>query len=68
MLKDAILKAGTTDGEKVRAAFETTDGDYVTGHITFDEKRNPVKSAVMIQLVKDGDKLSTKLAATVDVK
>ena len=68
MLKDAILKAGTTDGEKVRAAFETTDGDYVTGHITFDEKRNPVKSAVMIQLVKDGDKLSTKFAATVDVK
>lgn len=68
MLKDAILKAGTTDGEKVRAAFETTDGDYVTGHITFDEKRNPVKSAVMIQLVKNGDKLSTKFAATVDVK
>lgn len=68
MLKDAILKAGTTDGEKVRAAFETTDGDYVTGHITFDEKRNPVKSAVMIQLIKDGDKLSTKFAATVDVK
>lgn len=68
MLKDAILKAGTIDGEKVRAAFETTDGDYVTGHITFDEKRNPVKSAVMIQLVKDGDKLSTKFAATVDVK
>ena len=66
MLKDAILKAGTTDGEKVRAAFETTDGDYVTGHITFDEKRNPVKSAVMLEIVKQDGKLVPVYKTTVN--
>ena len=67
MLKDAILKAGSTDASKVRDALAQTDGDYVTGHITFDDKRNPVKSAVMIKLVKDSGKLSSAYAATVDV-
>ncbi len=55
LLKDAILRAGTTDSVKVREALEATDGDYVTGHLTFDEKRNPVKSAVMIELVEGAD-------------
>lgn len=69
MLKDAMVKAGTTtDVAKIRAAFEATNADYVTGHITFDEKRNPVKSAVMIKLVKKDGKLSSAYEATVDVK
>lgn len=69
MLKDAMIKAGTTtDVAKVRAAYEATNGDYVTGHITFDAKRNPVKSAVMIKLVKKDGKLSAAYEATVDVK
>ena len=69
MLKDAMLKAGTTkDSEKIRAAYESTNGDYVTGHITFDAKRNPVKSAVMIKLVKKDGKLAAAYEATVDVK
>lgn len=69
MLKDAMLKAGTTkDSEKIRAAYESTNGDYVTGHITFDAKRNPVKSAVMIKLIKKDGKLAAAYEATVDVK
>ena len=64
-----MLKAGTTkDVAKIRAAYEATNGDYVTGHITFDAKRNPVKSAVMIKLVKKDGKLSAAYEATVDVK
>ena len=67
MLKDAIEAAGTFYVEKVRDALEKTDGNYVTGHITFDEKRNPVKSAVMIQFVKGADgKITTAYKTTVN--
>ncbi len=67
MLKDAIEKAGTFDVEKVRDALEKTDGDYVTGHITFDENRNPIKSAVMIEFVKGEDgQITTAYKATVN--
>lgn len=66
LLKDAILKAGTTDAKAVRDALEKTDADYVTGHIKFDEKHNPVKSAVMIELVKNAEgKLEAVYNATV---
>ena len=68
MLKDAIVKAGTTDVAAVRDAYESTNADYVTGHIQFDENRNPVKSAVMIKLVHGEDgKLAASYAATVDI-
>ena len=67
MLKDAILKAGKTDSEAVRAALEATDGDYVTGHLTFNEKHNPVKGAVIVELVKGADgKLTTVYKTTVN--
>lgn len=66
MLKDAIEKAGTLDVAKVRDALEKTDSNYVTGHITFDEKRNPVKDAVMIEFVKGDDgKIKTAYKTTV---
>ncbi len=67
MLKDAIVAAGSSDAAAVRDALEKTNGDYVTGHITFDEKHNPVKSAVMIKLVKDGGSLSSAYETTVDI-
>ncbi len=66
LLKDAILKAGTTDVKAVREALEKIDADYVTGHIKFDAKHNPVKSAVMIELVKNAaGKLEAVYNATV---
>lgn len=67
MLKDAIVKAGSTDATKVRDALEKIDNDYVTGHIKFDEKHNPIKSAVMIKMIKENGKLSQAYAATVNV-
>ena len=67
MLKDAIAKAGTTDGAAVRNALEATNGDYVTGHLTFDAKRNPIKSAVMLEMIRGADgKLATKYNTTVN--
>lgn len=55
ILKDAIIKAGSDDATAVKEALKATNGDYVTGHLTFDEKRNPIKSAVMLEIVKDDD-------------
>ena len=68
MLKDAIERAGSLDASAIRDALEATDGSYVTGHLTFDESHNPVKSAVMVKLVKEDGKLVTKYEATVDVQ
>ena len=55
ILKDAIIKAGSDDATAVKEALKAINGDYVTGHLTFDEKRNPIKSAVMLEIVKDDD-------------
>ncbi len=54
LLVDAIRRAGTTDGPKLRDALAATKNfKGVTGDITLDEQRNPTKSAVVLQ-VKDG--------------
>jgi len=67
MLRDAIVKAGTLDVASVRSALEQTDGDYVTGHLTFDAGHNPVKSAVMLELVRGADgKLTSVYKTTVN--
>jgi branched-chain amino acid transport system substrate-binding protein len=51
---DAIRRAGTTDGSKVRDALAATKNfPAVTGSITFDAQRNPTKSAVVLT-VKNG--------------
>ena len=54
ILADAIKRAGTTDGEKLRDAIAATkDFPGVTGKITIDDKRNANKPAVML-VIKDG--------------
>lgn len=69
MLKDAIEKAGTTDAKAVRDALEATNGSYVTGNITFDAQHNPVKSAVMVEVIKGANGgIETVYNATVDLK
>ena len=55
LIRDAIVAAGAEDSIAVRDALVKTNGDYVTGHLTFDEKHNPIKSAVMLELVKADD-------------
>ena len=54
VLFDAMKRAGTTEGPKVREALAATkDFPGVTGNITIDKDRNPIKPAVILQ-VKDG--------------
>jgi branched-chain amino acid transport system substrate-binding protein len=54
VLADAIKRAGSTDGQKVRDALAATkDFPAVTGVITINENRDAVKSAVILQ-IKDG--------------
>ena len=67
MLRDAIKAAGSTDAKAVRDALKKTNSDYVTGRLSFDAKRNPVKSAVMVEIVKGADgKLTSVYKATVN--
>ncbi len=66
ILLEAIEKAGSTDPDAVKAAMMETDKKFVTGNIRFNEKRNPVKSAVMLKLVKKDGKLATEYAGTVN--
>ena len=54
VLVDALRRAGTTDGAKLRDALAATrDFAGATGRITFDAQRNPTKSAVVLT-VKNG--------------
>lgn len=53
-LKDAIERAGSTDGEKVQKALaETKDLSLVTGNLTLDENHHPIKTATVLEF-KDG--------------
>lgn len=68
LVAEAIKTAGTaSDSQKIRDAMAALDMQLVTGRIKFDAKRNPVKSAVMLEVVKAADgKLTTKYAGTVN--
>ena len=50
ILFSAIQKAGKTDSAAIQAALVATNMDCVTGKITFDENRNPIKSAVIVEI------------------
>ena len=54
VLADAIKRAGSTDGPKIRDALaQTKDVDGVTGKTTLDAQRNAPKPAVIIT-IKNG--------------
>jgi branched-chain amino acid transport system substrate-binding protein len=54
VLFDAMKRAGTTDGAKLRDAIaQTRDFDGVTGRITLDADRNANKPAVVLE-IKEG--------------
>lgn len=51
VLAEAIKRAGTTEGSKLREAIAATkDFEGVTGKFSLDEKRNAVKSAAILQI------------------
>ncbi len=53
IMLDAIKRAGKTDGPAIRDALKATDLGVVSGQVKFDANRNPIKSAVIIEM-KDG--------------
>ena len=51
LVADAIKRAGSTEGKRVRDALASTaDFPGVTGTISFDADRNPVKATVIVQV------------------
>jgi branched-chain amino acid transport system substrate-binding protein len=67
IVAEAIAKAGAVDPEKIKNAMFETDRKFVTGNIKFDDSGNPVKSAVMLRIIKGQDgKLTTEYAGTVN--
>lgn len=60
ILADAMTRAGSTDGEKVRDAIASTkDFPGVTGNISINQDRNAVKTAVIVK-VENGKYLLTE--------
>ena len=53
IIVEAIKVAGSTDSRAIRDALAATDMETITGTIKYDENRNPVKGAVILE-VKDG--------------
>lgn len=57
VLIDAIKRAGSADRKAIRDALAQTKGiEVVTGVLSIDENRNPVKSAVILQVTENGVK------------
>ncbi len=55
ILLEAIQRAGSTDTSKIKVEMAKTDRKFVTGKIKYNEKRDAVKSAVMIKVDKGAD-------------
>lgn len=66
LLKDAITAANSVDSSVLKDQLMKTNGAYVTGNLTFDAKRNPIKSAVMLEIVKQDGKLTPVYKTTVN--
>ena len=63
ILADAMQRAGTTDGDKVREALASVKNyAAVTGNITIDEKRNATKSAVVLEVQGKDNKFVATVA------
>ena len=53
LLLDAVRRANSTDGPAIRDALMATNMEVVSGHVKFDQHRNPVKPVAILQ-VKEG--------------
>lgn len=63
LLADAITRAGSTEGKRVRDALASTkDFRGVTGTITMDADRNPVKPVVVLQVERGRFRFAASIA------
>jgi branched-chain amino acid transport system substrate-binding protein len=65
MIHDAMIRSNSFNAVPIRAALEKTNGRHITGHITFDEGRNPAKSAFMLEIVKSKDGTLNSILKTI---
>jgi branched-chain amino acid transport system substrate-binding protein len=62
LIADAIKRAGSADPVKIQKALEKTkDLQLVSGTLTFDDKHDPVKSAVILEYVDGKQQFKTKV-------
>ena len=50
MVLEAVKRAGKVDGPSIKDALKATDMAVVSGQVKFDGDRNPIKSAVVIEI------------------
>ena len=68
LVTDAVKAAGSFDPTAVKDALAKTNGTYVTGNIRFDENRNAIKGAAILEIVKKDGKLVNQYKTTVNPK
>lgn len=62
LVAEAIKKAGSTEPAKISEAMAKINGfSGVSGSVTFDDKHNPVKSAVILEYKDGAQSLKTKI-------
>ena len=52
--RQAIENAGSTEKEAIVAALDATDIEGATGHMTFDDHNDPIKSVFVISFSDEG--------------
>jgi branched-chain amino acid transport system substrate-binding protein len=63
LLADAIRRAGEASGPRIRQALAATRGfDGVTGNLSFDLERNPIKAITILQIARGRYRFVEKLA------
>ncbi|HMD68323.1 MAG TPA: ABC transporter substrate-binding protein, partial [Chitinivibrionales bacterium] len=62
ILLSAIERTGSLDPDALKEAIRTGSVAGVSGNITFDEKRNPIKSAVILR-IQDGKQVFVERVA-----
>jgi branched-chain amino acid transport system substrate-binding protein len=65
---DGIKAANSFDSTAVKDAMAKINGPYVTGKIRFDENRDPIKGAAILEIVKKNGKLTNAYKTTVNPK
>ncbi|MCS6797407.1 MAG: ABC transporter substrate-binding protein [Myxococcota bacterium] len=61
VLLDAMRRARELTPVAIRDALVTANVEGVTGRITFDEKRNPIKPAVVLRVTAEGDRFEAQI-------
>ena len=51
IVAEGIRNAGSFDPPAVRDAMARIEGNFVTGHLRFDENRNPIKGVTILQIL-----------------